>query len=170
MVREFDAEEIAEECFGGEETWGASTMGYRNSTVKTRNAYLLFYERKSDYEPEESDEEQEEEGPVEKEKPEEEAVDIKMKNETEDAETEVCQIKDGINLDNQRYWQHKFLFSSAYVDFTIELTSFWNTNKMIPYMYPSRVQDEAIYGIDPNSIPKGKRCNAFKGENNLLFP
>jgi ubiquitin C-terminal hydrolase len=56
MVREFDATEIPEECFGGEERWSWSSYGGISNTIssvreKYRNAYLLFYERDTFYDP-----------------------------------------------------------------------------------------------------------------------
>jgi len=46
LVRDFDAKDIPSECFGGEDTF----IGYNMMQVKQmklRNAYLLFYERKT---------------------------------------------------------------------------------------------------------------------------
>ena len=46
IVREFDPNDIASECFGGEDTF----QGYNMMPVKAmkwRNAYLLFYERQT---------------------------------------------------------------------------------------------------------------------------
>lgn len=46
MVRDFDPKEIAAECFGGEDTFTGYNMMQMKS-VRYRNAYLLFYERKT---------------------------------------------------------------------------------------------------------------------------
>lgn len=60
LVREFDPAELPAEAFGGEERWtylNASTAAQPTpvptSTMreKFKNAYLLFYERKSSYQP-----------------------------------------------------------------------------------------------------------------------
>lgn len=58
-VSDFKESDIPDECFGGEEKWG-SMMNYQRSHVKTRNAYLVFYERVTDYEPPKSEDEAEE--------------------------------------------------------------------------------------------------------------
>lgn len=95
-VSEFKESEIPDECFGGEEKWGSMTNFYR-SHVKTRNAYLVFYERESDYEPPKSDDEREHE------------EDVAMKE--EDQIKMPDDIKEMIHLNNQKYWQSRFLFS-----------------------------------------------------------
>ena len=46
MVRDFDPKEIPAECFGGEDTFTSYNMMQMKS-VRYRNAYLLFYERKT---------------------------------------------------------------------------------------------------------------------------
>lgn len=46
MVRDFDPKEIPAECFGGEDTFTGYNMMQMKS-VRYRNAYLLFYERKT---------------------------------------------------------------------------------------------------------------------------
>lgn len=97
-VSDFKEGDIPDECFGGEEKWG-SMMNFRTH-VKTRNAYLVFYERISEYEPPKSDDEVDE--------------DVKMK---EDNDLNVpSEIADMISLNNQRYWQNKFLFAKEYID------------------------------------------------------
>jgi len=45
-VRDFDPKEIPAECFGGEDTFTGYNMMQMRS-VRYRNAYLLFYERKT---------------------------------------------------------------------------------------------------------------------------
>lgn len=45
IVRDFDPNDIPSECFGGEETFTGYNMANLKS-MKWRNAYLLFYERK----------------------------------------------------------------------------------------------------------------------------
>jgi ubiquitin carboxyl-terminal hydrolase 9/24 len=90
FVNDFAESDLADECFGGAEQWGNS-MNFRTTThVKTRNAYLLFYERVNDYEPPKSEDEGEGE------------EDASMKDEI--SETIPEEIKDIITLDNQKYW------------------------------------------------------------------
>lgn len=55
IVRQFDANDIPGEAFGGEEKW---SFGMANAfREKSRNAYILFYDR-SNYEFELNDNEQ----------------------------------------------------------------------------------------------------------------
>lgn len=108
-VSEFDEEEIPEECFGGEESWGSSFMNFRSTYIKTRNAYLLFYERATDYEPPPEEEDAPAEGdaaPQEAAEPSEEDASMKV------AEFSIPDdIRAKITLDNQKYWQIRFLFA-----------------------------------------------------------
>ena len=46
LVRDFDTADIAQECFGGEDTFQGYNM-VQMKTMKWRNAYLLIYERKT---------------------------------------------------------------------------------------------------------------------------
>lgn len=48
MVRDFDPKEIPAECYGGEDTFTGYNMMQMKS-IRYRNAYLLFYERKTPY-------------------------------------------------------------------------------------------------------------------------
>lgn len=45
IVRDFDPNDIPGECFGGEDVYTGYNM-QQIKTMKWRNAYLLFYERK----------------------------------------------------------------------------------------------------------------------------
>lgn len=46
-VRDFDANDIASECYGGEETaYSTNQWGQQQKYMKFRNAYLLVYKRK----------------------------------------------------------------------------------------------------------------------------
>ena len=60
LVSEFDPEDIASECYGGEEKWGGNF--YSSMTPmkyeKMRNGYLLFYERISPFDAPESDDDE----------------------------------------------------------------------------------------------------------------
>lgn len=46
IVRDFDPNDIPSECYGGEDTYSGYNMQSMKS-MKWRNAYLLFYERKN---------------------------------------------------------------------------------------------------------------------------
>jgi ubiquitin carboxyl-terminal hydrolase 9/24 len=138
-VSDFKESDIAEECFGGDEKWGNS-LNYNRYSVKSRNAYLLFYERISDYEPPKSEDEAEE-------------TDVVMK--VPEKVIKVPQdIKDMISNYNQKYWQSRFLFSQEYADAVNELIMYWNTSKIIASEHPVRNDDCDIYGINPESIQK----------------
>jgi hypothetical protein len=56
IVRDFDPNDIAQECYGGEDTFQGYNMVQMKS-MKWRNAYLLFYERKTPLDLSLSDEE-----------------------------------------------------------------------------------------------------------------
>lgn len=56
IVRDFDPNDIPQECFGGEETFQSYNMVQMKS-MKWRNAYLLFYERKCSQDLTKTDEE-----------------------------------------------------------------------------------------------------------------
>ena len=88
IVSDFSSDDIPDECFGGEEKWG---YNYRSNYVKTRNAYLVIYERQTEFEPEDSDEE----APKEQETSE----DVSMAVEKVPAD-----ISDALSFENQKYW------------------------------------------------------------------
>jgi len=150
-VSEFKESEIPDECFGGEEKWG-SLMNFKNH-VKSRNAYVVFYERISDFEPINSDDE------AEKEK------DVEMEVETIKIPKEIDDI---IQINNQEYWQSKFLFSKEYIQSTNELLMFWNTSNIIPYTKTTRNEDLHIYNINPETVKR--RLNAFEPPQDFFIP
>jgi hypothetical protein len=55
-VREFDKGDLANECYGGEETFNYGNWS-KNTLTKSRNAYIVVYKRKLDEMPPDSDEE-----------------------------------------------------------------------------------------------------------------
>ena len=59
------------------------------------------------------------------------------------------EIKDFIQVNNQKYWQSKFLFSKEYISSVNELLMFWNTSQIIPYTKSTRNDDYHIYKINP---------------------
>ena len=63
VVRDFDQNDIPNECYGGEDTFQNYSMVTMKS-MKWRNAYLLFYERKMQDNPT-SDSEEETKGDIE---------------------------------------------------------------------------------------------------------
>jgi|JI61114C2RNA_FD_contig_31_2419241_length_1461_multi_3_in_0_out_0_2 hypothetical protein len=48
-INSFNPQDLPEETFGGNETFGSSEYGEPMKTEKCRNAYLLFYEREAAY-------------------------------------------------------------------------------------------------------------------------
>ena len=155
-VREFDKNEIPQECFGGEETsytsgWNAVNTKY----MKMRNAYLLVYKRKlqgdtSIYE--------EEEGPqpgVPADKKESSKEDKEMKEEPEKfklGQMELKLTKDSaiyqkIAAENHKYWQNRFLFGNEYHEFVGQITLHWNSSQIIPAITPCRNPDQPL--LDP---------------------
>lgn len=144
LVRDFDPKEIPAECYGGEDTF----IGYNMMQVKSmklRNAYLLFYERKSPVEIQ-SDDEKESEKTVSNVS---EPIDVKMTEEgAKDADVEMdvmmssrgavplsnipsvtiaSEIEKKIIDENQKYWQNRFLFGNEYHEFVYDLSLNWNT-------------------------------------------
>ncbi len=102
-VREFDAAEISNEAFGGEEKWSWNTSYTSNQLAsireRHRNAYVLLYERQGTYHPRTKDDEILR--PL--------SFDISMDVE----ETEVPQVRE----ENQKFWRCRYNFSSEYLDF-----------------------------------------------------
>jgi hypothetical protein len=62
-----------------------------------------------------------------------------------------------IRLENQKYWQNKFLFGKEYADFVEEVAHFWDMGKMVPLTVLNRNDDSHITGFpqrksqDPNA-------------------
>ena len=160
LVKDFDKEDLESECFGGEEKWGDSNFSHflsLKNTEKNRNAYVLFYERVSKEEiPYENEDEDEPAQPAEN----KEESDIVMNSEhhEEDIAEPVMvrnntikvpnEIGDMVEEDNRKYWQSRFMFSSQYSDFILELCSFWNTRNITLYNYDTKNRDYAQKGVN----------------------
>ena len=106
IVRDFDVQDIPAECFGGEETF----QGYNNmmqmKSMKWRNAYLLFYERKlkEDIEFDEQD-------------------NMKVvKADEKESQNIQGDIEHKIAHENQKYWQNRFLFANEYTEFVLNIS------------------------------------------------
>ena len=107
---------------------------------KWRNAYLVIYERKNQaYNPKEEDEEvQEEKVPVDDQMIEDESTaKIRIDN-------PLHPIQQKISLENQNYWQNKFLFGTEYFDFVSEITHDWDTANIIPRNYLNKNNDSHL--------------------------
>lgn len=123
---------------------------------KWRNAYIVLYERKNQvYVP--PDEDGEANAPAK-------AKEESQLPDDEDAQAKVVKLSDEshpiqmrIRLENQKYWQNKFLFGKEYADFVEEVAHFWDMGKMVPLTVLNRNDDSHITGFpqrksqDPNS-------------------
>jgi hypothetical protein len=49
-------------------------------------------------------------------------------------------------LENQKYWQNKFLFGQEYFDFVSEICHYWDTANIIPLISPNKNNDYLITG------------------------
>lgn len=95
--------------------------------MKSRNAYLVFYDRIVDEDWPDSDEEEVEEA---------------YPNEVVTLPDE---IKEMITISNKKYWQNKFLFAQEYLNKFAEIFTYWNTSVVIPYQFSTRVDDKHLY-------------------------
>jgi len=68
----------------------------------------------------------------------EEEANEKKKPKLQDSEHPINQK---IMLENQKYWQNKFLFGSEYFDFIAEVTHYWDTANIIPSTVINRNND-----------------------------
>jgi hypothetical protein len=135
-VREFDKNDLANECYGGEETFNFGNWS-KNTLTKSRNAYIVVYKRKLEEMPPDSDEE------VEK------AVVPKSE----------CLGQTQLNLDpsseiykkfankNHKYWQNRYIFSSEYTEFVSNLIIDWNTNNVIVANKVYKNMDAHLYKL-----------------------
>lgn len=114
-VSDFKESEIPDETFGGEERWGGYGNFWGGVHMKSRNAYLVFYDRIVDEDWPDSDEE-----------------DIEEAYPSE-VVTLPDEIKEMITISNKKYWQNKFLFAQEYLNKFAEIFTYWNTSVVIPY-------------------------------------
>lgn len=103
VVRKFDASEIPNEAFGGEEKFSFHSATGVGSGIKSkiRNAYILLYEREKLYHYSKEEE------------------CLKPLNISCEGKPQVfCEVKE----ENEKYWRCRSSFSSEYFDFINELT------------------------------------------------
>jgi len=145
VVDKYNPEEIKDDAFGGDDKM--SGMESFKSLGKIRNAYLLFYERASDYDPPEEDED---------ESPEKSALKKQEKNKPQwTTETVVPeQIHKAIVAENTKYWYNKFMFHDDYFDFALKLGSSWNTSFNILDKSPHTNMDYHLLGLGEEIIKK----------------
>ena len=158
LVRDFDPKDIPSECFGGEDTFQGYNM-MQVKTMKLRNAYLLFYERKTPIDIQSDDEKESEKTisnvsvPI--------GGDEKMVDDTISKEGDIemdavmssrgnityqpvplsSDIEQKILYENQKYWQNRFLFGNEYHEFVYDLSLNWNTSCLIPKEYLTKNND-----------------------------
>lgn len=137
IVRDFDPSDLPAECFGGEEYFFGNGMGQMR-TQKWRNAYLVVYERKEQTIEPEQDPDQPKPTILEPVEP------TNPKPTLADPEHP---INSQILLDNQKYWQNKFLFGAEYFDFVSEISHYWDTGNIIPLISTNKNNDSHIAGF-----------------------
>ena len=132
--------------------------------MKLRNAYLLFYERKSPVDIQ-SDEEKESEKTVSNTSVpvggDEKMTDVTMITGVQSADVEMegmssrglvplksvaiaSDIEQKIQYENQKYWQNRFLFGNEYHEFVYDVSLNWNTSCIIPKEFLSKNNDFAL--------------------------
>jgi hypothetical protein len=183
MVRDFDPKEIPAECFGGEDTFTGYNMMQMKS-VRYRNAYLLFYERKNPCDIVEDDEKEGEKPNSSDqqsltEKPTEEDVEMSMSSTGGIGATQSValnsEIEQKIVYENQKYWQNRFLFGAEYHEFVKDIALYWNTSNIIAKYYLSKNNDFNLLGYtcpkeyeQNNSIPNALDVTISIGEKKLV--
>ncbi len=136
LVDQYDPEEIKDDAFGGEERInGFEGMSVRVSE-KIRNAYLLVYERVTNYDPPEEDDD-------DKPKQEPQPKCLLAKKTTEIPED----IRSAIIAENVKYCYNKFMFHEDYFDFAFKLCTGWNSAENILLAYPSKNCDYSLLGL-----------------------
>jgi hypothetical protein len=149
VVRDFDVSELANECFGGEDSFGGGGI-MQMRTLKWRNAYMLLYERKNQ---EYRVQQEEEEIIASKDKKEDpnKQIDSMVDEENGNKAPKLCEpehpIQQKILLENQKYWQNKFLFGSEYFEFISEVTHYWDTAQMVPLTTINKNNDGHLVGF-----------------------
>lgn len=111
-VKEFNPNDIPDECFGGEEkfSWSSVFTNSPNTGIREKcgNAYLLFYERTGIYKVRNPDDEQLEPG----------SLKVELSGELAHLKT--------IKKQNQKYWRNKHIFAFEYSRFVFELSKIEN--------------------------------------------
>jgi hypothetical protein len=108
---------------------------------KTRNAYLLVYERVTPYEPPAEDS-TEYEDDFTKSKP--------QKSESTAKPVIVPEpIHAAIMQENVKYWYSKYMFHEDYFEFALNLSTNWNSAGSILEQYPSKNCDYELLGLGP---------------------
>jgi ubiquitin carboxyl-terminal hydrolase 9/24 len=135
IVERYDPEEIKDDAFGGEERVQRFDGIAFRSLEKTRNAYLLVYDRVSSYEPPEENEGEERSA-------------VKEVIETTDSSLTIPEnIHSEIMQENIKHWYSLYMFHDHYFEFALDLCMNWNSTENILDSYPCRNNDYKILGL-----------------------
>lgn len=133
-VREFDKNDLANECYGGEETMNFGNWS-KNTMMKFRNAYIVVYKRKLEQMPPDSDEETEKVVVKKSESLGQSQLNLSAEN----------PIFKKIASKNHKYWQNRYIFSSEYTEFVVQLLLNWNTNHVVVAHSICNNKDQHLY-------------------------
>jgi len=136
IVERYDPEEIKDDAFGGEEKIKRHDGMLFRSIEKSRNAYLLVYDRVSSYEPPEENNEGEDMSSVK------EVVEI---NESPLKIPEKIHFE--IMQENIKHWYSLYMFHDHYFEFALKLCMNWDLTENILNSYPCRNNDYTILGL-----------------------
>ena len=71
------------------------------------------------------------------------------------------EIREIVERDNNKYWQHRFLFNKEYFEFMLELCSLWNTGDIVPLNELTKNNDYHLHGVDIASMEGRDTKNFF---------
>lgn len=128
-VSKYNLQELSNDAFGSKEKFA-----FLRQYSKLSNAYLLFYERESSYEPPEGDEE---EG--------DKAVTKFAAGETVIPK----EINKEIQEENMKYWHNKYVFQKNYFEFVFNLGMVWNPESIVAEEFPMRNLDLHLLKLKP---------------------
>jgi len=129
QVEKYDLERMKDDAFGNE-----GKIGGERFFIRMRNAYLLFYERISPYEPPVEDDEEIPEKPMET------TITPKLDISKE--------LHKEIQEENIKYWYSKYIFQDYYFRFVITLGNHWNSKEIVTEVYPTKNQDHHLLGLN----------------------
>lgn len=116
-IKEFNPDDIPDECFGGEEkfSWSSTFSNSPNTGIREKcgNAYLLFYERTGLYQVR---------------NPDDEVLEPTSFNVNPSGELAHLAI---IRKQNQKYWRNKHIFANEYSNFVYNLSK----SEIIPFKF-----------------------------------
>jgi len=111
-------------------------------SMKWRNAYLLFYERKMKEDPVDEDEEDAKKVmTTQSSDPNSDAIMQSQNN-------ALSEIEQKIAYENQKYWQNRFLFGNEYHELIYDISLNWNTECLIPRHFLTKNDDFHLVGMN----------------------